>query len=507
MPEYMLNLPKNMEVQKEGEFMDNIREALTFDDVLLSPGHSKVLPSDVDVKSSITENILLNVPLVSAAMDTVTESRTARAMAQVGGMGIIHKNMDIERQSYEVSKVKKYEAGMITEPVTVKPDDTVGEAKKLMAEYKIGGFPVTDPSGKLLGIVTNRDIRFEENMTLKIKDVMTKDNLITVPVHTSLDDAKKILQKHRIEKLLVVDDVFHLKGLITVKDIEKSRQYPNSCKDSKGRLRVGAAVGTAPDTLERIEELYKVGVDLVVVDTAHGHSERVIETVKKIKSKYPDLDVVGGNIATEAAAKALMKVGVNAVKVGIGPGSICTTRVVAGIGVPQLTAIMDCAKGLKGSKVRLIADGGIKFSGDIVKALAAGADLVMIGGLLAGTDESPGEMVHYQGRSYKVYRGMGSISAMKLGSKDRYFQDDIDEPLKLVPEGVEGQVPYRGSLSLVIHQLVGGLRSGMGYVGAADLEQLRNNAQFVKITAQGLKESHAHDVMITKEAPNYRLGE
>ncbi len=487
--------------------MDRVREALTFDDVLLTPGHSTVLPSDVDVKTKITKNISLNVPLISSAMDTVTESRTARAMAQVGGIGIIHKNMEIEKQSYEVSRVKKYEAGMITEPITVKPEDTVGEAKRLMSEYKIGGFPVTDASGKLVGIVTNRDIRFEENMNLKIKDVMTKDKLVTVPMHTSLDDAKKILQKHRIEKLLVVDDTFHLKGLITVKDIEKSRLYPNSCKDSKGRLRVGAAVGTAPDTIERVEELYKAGVDLVVVDTAHGHSERVLEVVKKIKSKFPELQVVGGNIATEEAVKALVKAGADAVKVGIGPGSICTTRVIAGIGVPQLTAIMDCAKALKGSDVKLIADGGIKFSGDIVKALAAGADLVMIGGLLAGTDESPGEMVHYHGRSYKVYRGMGSISAMNKGSKDRYFQDDVDEPLKLVPEGVEGQVPYRGSLSLVIHQLVGGLRSGMGYVGAKDLEELRTKAQFVKITAQGLKESHAHDIMITKEAPNYRLGE
>ncbi len=487
--------------------MDRVREALTFDDVLLTPGHSVVLPAEVDVRTKITKDISLNVPLVSAAMDTVTESRTARAMAQVGGIGIIHKNMDIERQAYEVSKVKKYEAGMITEPVTVKPEETVGEAKRLMAEYKIGGFPVTDNNGKLVGIVTNRDIRFEENMTLKIKDVMTKDNLVTTPMHTSLDDAKKILQKHRIEKLLVVDDKFHLKGLITVKDIEKSRQYPNSCKDAKGRLRTGAAVGTAPDTLERVEELYKAGADIIIVDTAHGHSEKVLNTVKLIKAKYPELNVVGGNIATEDAVKALVKAGVDAVKVGIGPGSICTTRVVAGIGVPQLTAIMDCAKALKGSDVKLIADGGIKFSGDMVKALAAGADLVMIGGLLAGTDESPGEMVHYQGRSYKVYRGMGSISAMNQGSKDRYFQDDVDEPIKLVPEGVEGQVPYRGSLSLVIHQLVGGLKSGMGYVGAKDLQELRTKAQFVKITAQGLKESHAHDIMITKEAPNYRLGE
>jgi IMP dehydrogenase len=440
-------------------------------------------------------------------MDTVTESGAARAMAQVGGMGVIHKNMDIERQAYEVTRVKKYEAGMITDPITVTPDDTVGEAKRLMAEYKIGGFPVTDKGGKLLGIVTNRDIRFEEKMSLKIKDVMTKENLITVPMHTSLDDAKQILQKHRIEKLLVVDEGYNLRGLITVKDIEKSRQYPHSCKDAKGRLRVSAAVGTAEDTMERVDELVKSRVDLIVVDTAHGHSQRVLDVIKKIKAKYPELDLVGGNVATAEAVKALVKAGVDAVKVGIGPGSICTTRVVAGIGVPQLTAVMDCAEVLKGSDVCLIADGGIKFSGDIVKALAAGADVVMLGGLLAGTDESPGEMVHYQGRSYKVYRGMGSIGAMKEGSKDRYFQEDINDSFKLVPEGVEGQVPYRGSLSLVIHQLVGGIKSGMGYTGSKTLPELKKNAQFIKITAQGLKESHVHDVMVTKEAPNYRLGD
>ena len=487
--------------------MEKMKEGLTFDDVLIAPGHSDVLPKEVELKTRITKNIFLNVPMVSAAMDTVTESGTARAMAQVGGMGIIHKNMPIERQAHEVGRVKKYEAGMITDPITVTPEDTVGEAKRLMAEYKIGGFPVIDKSGKLLGIVTNRDIRFEETMSLKIKNVMTKENLITVPMHTSLDEAKKILQKHRIEKLLVVDDKYNLRGLITVKDIEKSRQYPHSCKDAKGRLRVGAAVGTAEDTMERVEELVKARVDLVVVDTAHGHSQRVLDMVKKIKAKYPELDLVGGNIATAEAVKALVKAGVDAVKVGIGPGSICTTRIVAGIGVPQLTAIMDCAEALKGSDVCLIADGGIKFSGDIVKALAAGANVVMLGGLLAGTDESPGEMVHYQGRSYKVYRGMGSIGAMKEGSKDRYFQDDVNESFKLVPEGVEGQVPYRGSLSLVIHQLIGGVKSGMGYTGSKDLSALRKNAQFIKITAQGLKESHVHDIMVTKEAPNYRLGE
>ena len=487
--------------------MERIKEGLTFDDVLIAPSHSEVLPKEVDLKTRITKNITLNIPLASAAMDTVTESSTARAMAQVGGLGIIHKNMNIEKQAYEVSRVKKYESGMITDPMTVGPDDTVGEAKRLMAEHKIGGFPVIDKGGKLLGIVTNRDLRFEEKMSLKIKDMMTKDNLVTTPMNTSLDDAKKILQKHRIEKLLVVDDKYNLRGLITVKDIEKSRQYPNSCKDSKGRLRVGAAVGTTEDTLERVGELVKAGLDLVVVDTAHGHSQRVIDTIKKIKSKYPELDLVGGNVATAEAVKALVKTGVDAIKVGIGPGSICTTRIVAGIGVPQLTAIFDCAEAAKGTDIRLIADGGAKFSGDIVKALAAGADVVMLGGLLAGTDESPGEMVHYQGRSYKVYRGMGSIGAMKEGSKDRYFQDDVEESFKLVPEGVEGQVPYRGSLSLVIYQLVGGLKSGMGYTGSKNIEELRKNAQFIKITPQGLKESHVHDVMVTKEAPNYRLGE
>ncbi len=487
--------------------MERIKEGLTFDDVLIAPNHSDVLPREVELKTKITKNISLNIPLVSAAMDTVTESGAARAMAQVGGMGVIHKNMDIDRQAYEVTRVKKYEAGMITDPITVTPDDTVGEAKRLMAEYKIGGFPVTDKGGKLLGIVTNRDIRFEEKMSLKIKDVMTKENLVTVPMHTSLDEAKKILQKHRIEKLLVVDEGYNLRGLITVKDIEKSRQYPHSCKDAKGRLRVGAAVGTAEDTMERVDELVKSRVDLIVVDTAHGHSQRVLDVIKKIKAKYPELDLVGGNVATAEAVKALVKAGVDAVKVGIGPGSICTTRVVAGIGVPQLTAVMDCAEVLKGSDVCLIADGGIKFSGDIVKALAAGADVVMLGGLLAGTDESPGEMVHYQGRSYKVYRGMGSIGAMKEGSKDRYFQEDINDSFKLVPEGVEGQVPYRGSLSLVIHQLVGGIKSGMGYTGSKTLSELKKNAQFIKITAQGLKESHVHDVMVTKEAPNYRLGD
>lgn len=485
--------------------MEKIREGLTFDDVLLEPQASSVLPNEVNINTNITSNIVLNIPLISAAMDTVTESRTAIAMARAGGLGVIHKNLTIEKQAQEVNKVKKYEAGMITDPITVKPTHTVGEVHKLMSEYKIGGFPVVDDKGKLVGIVTNRDLRFEENMSLLVDKVMTKENLIKVAVGTTLDEAKKIIQENRIEKLLVVDDKDYLRGLITVKDIEKRILYPNSSKDEFGRLRVAAAVGTSADTMDRVDELIKNGVDLIVVDTAHGHSKKVIETVKIIKKKYPSQNIVGGNIATYESAKDLIKAGVDAVKVGIGPGSICTTRVIAGIGVPQLTAIMDCYKATKDSKVKLIADGGIKFSGDIVKALAAGADVVMIGGLLAGTDESPGEMIHYQGRSYKVYRGMGSIGAMKDGSKDRYFQSEVEDTLKLVPEGIEGRVPYRGSLSSVIYQLLGGLRSGMGYTGSKNLEKLRDS-KFIRITDRGLKESHPHDVMITREAPNYRLG-
>ncbi|MBN1115456.1 MAG: IMP dehydrogenase [Oligoflexia bacterium] len=485
--------------------MKTIIDGLTFDDVLLMPGESSVLPGDVDVKARLSSSIHLNIPLVSAAMDTVTESRTAIAMAQVGGLGVIHKNFEIPRQAAEVARVKKFEAGMIVDPITLKPEDTVATAKKIMAEYKISGFPVVDNSGKAIGIVTNRDLRFVEDMSLRISTIMTSKDLVTVPVDTTLDKAKKILQEHRIEKLLVVEKNGHLSGLITVKDIEKSILYPYSCKDTFGRLRVGAAVGTADDTMERVDELVKAGVDFIVVDTAHGHSSKVIETVKTLRKKNPDLTLVGGNVATFDAAKALASAGVDSVKAGVGPGSICTTRIVAGIGVPQLTAIFECSRALKGSGVSLIADGGIKFSGDIVKGLAAGADIIMIGGLLAGTDESPGEMVLYQGRSYKVYRGMGSIGAMKQGSKDRYFQNDISDSLKLVPEGVEGQVPYRGSLSSVIHQLIGGLRAGMGYVGAKNIEELKEKSKFVKITAQGLSESHAHDVMITKEAPNYRI--
>lgn len=485
---------------------EQIIEGLTFDDVLISPNYSEVLPAEVSVKTLLTKNISLNIPLLSAAMDTVTESKTAIAMAQVGGIGIVHKNMSIEEQAYNVLKVKKYESGMITEPITMKPEQTVGEAKALMSEFKIGGFPVVYEDGKIAGIITNRDLRFEENMSLKIKEIMTKDNLITVPVGTTLEEAKKILQKHRIEKLLVADNKFYLKGLITVKDIEKSRVYPNSSKDKFGRLICGASVGTSADTMDRIAALLEVGVDIIVVDTAHGHSKKVFDIIKKIKFKYTNLNLIAGNIASFEAAKALAETGVDAVKVGIGPGSICTTRVIAGVGVPQLTAIMEVKKALLGSDIKIIADGGVKFSGDIVKALCAGADTVMIGGLLAGTDESPGEMVLYQGRSYKVYRGMGSLGAMQQGSKDRYFQEDTHDAVKLVPEGIEGQVPYRGSLGSIIYQLVGGLKSGMGYVGAKNLKELQNNGKFIKITGPGLEESHPHNVNITKEAPNYRLG-
>jgi len=488
--------------------MENIKEGLTFDDVLLLPCESEVLPSQVDIKTKLTKNISLNTPIISAAMDTVTEYETAIAMAQVGGVGIIHKNMSINDQAMQVRKVKKFEAGIVADPVTITADKTVMDAKKLMADLKFGGFPVIDSNGKVTGIVTNRDLRFEENMNLKISEVMTGlDKLVTVQEGATLETAKKLLQKHRIEKILVVDDHKNLKGMITVKDIEKSRLYPDSCKDKLGRLKVGASVGTSADTIDRVNELVKAGVDVVIVDTAHGHSKKVLDTIKFIKSKYTNLEVVGGNIATFEAAKALVKAGVDAVKVGIGPGSICTTRVVAGIGVPQLTAIMDCRKALEGTGVALIADGGIKYSGDIVKALAAGADVVMLGSLLAGTDESPGEMVLYKGRTYKVYRGMGSLGAMSQGSKDRYFQEQVSDSNKFVPEGVEGQVPYTGSLTSVIYQLVGGIKSGMGYIGAKDLKELKSKAQFVKITSQGLKESHAHDILITKEAPNYRISE
>ena len=482
--------------------------ALTFDDVLLLPNRSSVLPKDVDVSTRLTRNIRINIPLVSAAMDTVTEAELAIALARQGGIGIIHKNMSIEEQAREVDKVKRSESGMIVHPITMRPWQKIGEALEIMARYRISGVPVTLEDGTLVGILTNRDLRFETDMNKKIEELMTKENLITVKEGITLEEAKKILHKYRIEKLLVVDDNFKLKGLITIKDIEKIRKYPNACKDELGRLRVGAAVGVAPDTMERVEALVEAGVDVICVDTAHGHSELVLETVRKIKQKFPEKDVIAGNVATPEGAEDLIKAGADAIKVGIGPGSICTTRVVAGVGVPQITAIMWCSKVTRRYGIPVIADGGIKYSGDITKAIAAGADSVMIGNLFAGTKESPGEIVLYQGRSYKVYRGMGSIDAMKKGSKDRYFREGdeyaIDEK-KLVPEGIEGRVPYRGPVADMVYQLVGGLKAGMGYCGAATIEELQKKARFVRITNAGLRESHVHDVIITKEAPNYWL--
>jgi IMP dehydrogenase len=439
---------------------------------------------------------------MSAAMDTVTEAELAIAIAREGGIGIIHKNMSIEEQAEDVDRVKRSESGMIVKPVTVRPDQTISEAENLMRKYKISWLPVVDNSGKLLGIITNRDIRFVRDFSKKIEEVMTRENLITVPVGTTLEEAKEILHKYKIEKLPVVDENGYLKGLITIKDIEKREKYPNACKDELGRLRVGAAVGVGPEAVRRAEALIEAGVDVIVIDTAHGHSKGVLETVEKLKGLFPDMDIIAGNVATPEATEALIKAGADAVKVGIGPGSICTTRIVAGVGVPQLTAVAECSKVADKYDVSIIADGGIKFSGDIAKAIGAGARVVMIGSLFAGTKEAPGEVILYQGRSYKVYRGMGSLGAMKKGSKDRYFQSEVEEK-KLVPEGIEGMVPYRGPLADTIHQLVGGLRAGMGYCGAANIEEMRRKARFVKITSAGLKESHVHDVIITKEAPNY----
>jgi len=477
---------------------------LTFDDVLLIPAESAVLPRDTDVSTRLTERITLNIPLVSAAMDTVTESKTAIAMAQEGGMGIIHRNLPIATQAFEVEKVKKFESGMISDPITVAPDQQISEAKAIMDKYGISGLPVKR-DGRLVGILTNRDLRFERKLERTVSEVMTKDKLVTVKEGVDLDEAKELLHRHRIEKLLVVDDKFNLKGLITVKDIEKRTQYPNACKDERGRLRVGAAVGVGPDWEERVEALVRAGADLIAIDTAHGHSKNVLDTIRQIRARYPDLDLSGGNVATAEGTAALIQAGVNVVKVGVGPGSICTTRVVSGVGVPQVTAIGSCAKAATRHNVPIVADGGIKFSGDITKALAAGADSVMIGSLFAGTEESPGETILYQGRTYKVYRGMGSLGAMKQGSKDRYSQADVEETMKLVPEGIEGQVPYKGSLSFNIHQLVGGLRAGMGYLGCRDVATLRAKARFMQITAAGLREGHVHDVFITKEAPNYSV--
>jgi len=474
---------------------------LTFDDVLLLPAYSEVLPDQVDLKTRLTPEIELNIPLLSAAMDTVTEARMAISMARAGGVGVIHKNMTIERQRLEVEKVKKSESGMILDPVTVSPEDSVAYVLELMSEYRISGLPVVE-GDTLKGIVTNRDVRFVEDLRTKVKEVMTKENLITVPVGTTLEDAKKILQKKKVEKLLVVDKDNKLKGLITIKDIEKVRKYPNACKDVFGRLRVGAAVGVGKDREERVEALLRAGVDFIVVDSAHGHSKNVLDTVRSIRSAFPHCQIVAGNIATYEGAKALIEAGADAVKVGIGPGSICTTRVVTGVGVPQITAIMEAVKACREKDKCLIADGGIKFSGDIVKAIAVGADSVMMGSMLAGTEESPGETVLYQGRTYKIYRGMGSIDAMKAGSSDRYFQDSSH---KLVPEGIVGRVPFKGPVSETIYQLIGGLRSGMGYLGCKNIKELQTKSRMVQITNSGLKESHVHDVIITKEAPNYRI--
>jgi len=485
---------------------DNIVEGLTFDDVLLVPAHSTILPRDVDLSTRLTKNVALNIPLVSAAMDTVTEARSAITMAREGGLGFIHKNLTIAEQALEVDKVKKSESGMIVDPITMRPNQKIRDALDMMAKYRISGVPITKPDGKLVGILTNRDLRFETDLDIPISARMTKKNLVTVSVGTTLEEAKEHLKHTRVEKLLVVDNDRYLKGLITIKDIEKVRKYPNACKDSLGRLRVGAAVGPTADMEARIEALLKAGVDVIVIDTAHGHSQGVIDAVASAKANFPGLEIIAGNIATAEAAEALIKAGVDAIKVGIGPGSICTTRVVAGIGVPQITAISNCSRVAKKYGVPVIADGGIKFSGDLTKAVAAGADVVMIGSLFAGTEESPGDTVLYQGRTYKSYRGMGSIGAMKEGSKDRYFQSDVESEIKLVPEGIEGMVPLRGPLGANIHQLIGGLRAGMGYTGSANLQDLQKNGRFMRITGAGLKESHVHDVTITKEAPNYRVG-
>jgi IMP dehydrogenase len=478
-----------------------VKEGLTFDDVLLIPSASSVLPKDVDISSFLTPDIKLNIPIVSAGMDTVTESRLAIAMAREGGIGVIHKNMSIERQALEVDRVKRSEHGIITDPFYLSPTHLITDALAIMERYRISGVPIT-VEGKLVGILTNRDLRFETDYNRPIEEVMTKDNLITGPEGTTLEEAKKILQKHKIEKLPIVDKDYNLKGLITIKDIEKARQYPNSAKDEKGRLRVAAAVGVTADTMERAEALIKAGVDAIVVDTAHGHSDGVLQTVREMRTTFPNLNIIAGNVATAEGTLALIEAGVDAVKVGVGPGSICTTRVIAGIGVPQITAIHDAYQVARKKGIPIIGDGGIKYSGDIAKAIAAGASTVMVGSLLAGTEESPGETEIYQGRTYKVYRGMGSLAAMKEGSKDRYFQSDA---AKLVPEGIEGRVPYRGPLSDTIFQLVGGLRAGMGYCGTASIASLQEDSRFIRISTAGLTESHPHDVAITKEAPNYHL--
>ena len=484
-----------------------IPEGLTFDDVLLVPNKSAILPTQVDTRTRVTRHITLNIPIVSAAMDTVTESRLAIALAQQGGIGIVHRSMSIAQQAMEVDKVKRSESGMIVDPVTIGPKNRIADALEIMKKYKISGVPVTQ-DGKLVGILTNRDLRFEDRFDLPVEDVMTKENLVTVAAGTTLEEAEGILHKHRVEKLLVVDKDYNLRGLITVKDIQKKIKYPNACKDEQGRLRVGAALGATGDYLERAAELVKAKVDLLVVDTAHGHSTRVLDAVQRLKDKFPDVDLVAGNVATFNGACDLIQLGVDGVKVGIGPGSICTTRVVTGAGVPQITAIAECARAASKAGVPVIADGGIKFSGDVSKAIAAGASSVMLGSLFAGTEESPGETVLYQGRTFKSYRGMGSIAAMTAGSGDRYSQEREvarGEISKLVPEGIEGRVPYKGLLEDLVAQLVGGLRSGMGYCGCVNIEEMQQRGRFVRITSAGLRESHVHDVIITKEAPNYSL--
>ena len=481
-----------------------IKEGLTFDDVLILPARTNVIPADADVTTRLSQNIALRIPVVSAAMDTVTESRMAITIAQQGGIGIVHRNMPIATQAEEVDKVKRHESGMVVDPITMKPQEKIYKAIELMHKYRISGLPITDENNKLVGIITSRDIRFETRLNLPVEKVMTKE-LITVPLGTSLEEAEKLFHKHKIEKILMVDEGFHLKGLITYKDILKRIQYPNAAKDDLGRLRVGAAVGVGVDTMERAAALIQAKVDVLVVDTAHGHSQRVLDTVKKLRAKYPGQELIAGNIATGEAAADLIALGVNAVKVGVGPGSICTTRVVTGAGVPQITAVADVYKVANPQSIPVIADGGIKFSGDVAKAIAAGASSVMLGNLLAATDESPGETVIYQGRSYKTYRGMGSIEAMKEGSRDRYFQDSPLSESKLVPEGIEGRVPFKGSAARISQMMVGGLKAGMGYAGCASIEELQKKAKFIKITPAGLRESHVHDVMITKEAPNYHL--
>ena len=483
-----------------------IQKALTFDDVLLVPAYSNILPRDATLVSKVSRNINLNIPLVSAAMDTVTESRLAIALAQEGGIGIIHKNLPPAKQALEVAKVKRYESGILRDPITVTPDMTVVQIMELSQDAGVSGFPVIS-NKKVVGIITNRDLRFEENMNAKVSEKMTpRDRLIVIKEGDTLDEAKRLMNKHRLERVVIVNENDELQGLITVKDIQKSKEHPRACKDALGQLRVGAAVGVGPENDERVDMLVKAGVDLIIVDTAHGHSQGVLDRVKWVKTKYPHVDVIGGNIATAEAALALVAHGADGVKVGIGPGSICTTRIVAGVGVPQISAIANVAKALEGTGVPLIGDGGIRYSGDVAKALAAGAHTVMLGSMFAGTEESPGEVVLYQGRSYKEYRGMGSLGAMAQGSKDRYFQDNEANVDKLVPEGIEGRVSYKGSVLAIIHQLIGGIRSSMGYCGCASIDDMRTRAEFVQITSAGMRESHVHDVQITKEAPNYSLG-